>query len=173
MKAKHRVLVDDDYLKVLQQHSLSQFTVSRLLYQTPWFFWSSNVLLVAPVVFLIAFKYWLAALVFAVFPLMSLSVRYGRRNSLRKARERSQSNGEIVEFTLDEHGFDVIAPNRNAHVEWPGILRAILYRDGVLLEQSPRSYSWLPDKSLTEGSPAELRQLLTDRLVKRVSTAGL
>lgn len=57
-------------------------------------------------------------------------------------------------------------------MKWSGVLRAIFYPHGVLLELSPRIYSWLPDRSLTEGSPAQVRQLLADRLKERTRRSG-
>jgi hypothetical protein len=172
MKTTHRVVVDDDYLKETQRLSISQNTGLRLIYQTPWVWWGSRAIFVATVIFMIAVDDAPGAIVSALFLLFSFVAPRRQEKSLSKARERSPVKGALVEFSLDEEGFNSVAPNRNAHVKWPGVLRAILYPHGVLLELSPRNYSWLPDKSLIEGSPGEVRQLLTDRLEERVSTVG-
>jgi YcxB-like protein len=172
MKTTHPVVVDDDYLKEAQRLSISQITGLRLIYQTPWIWWGGRAIFVAAIIFMIDIDDAPGAILFALFLLLSFVAPRRQEKSLSKARERSPVKGALVEFSLDEQGFDSVAPNRDAHVKWPGVLRAILYPHGVLLELSPRNYSWLPDKSLTEGSPADVRQLLTDRLEERISTVG-
>jgi hypothetical protein len=51
----------------------------------------------------------------------------------------------------------------NNHPNLPWIERGI-YPNGVLIKFSRFSMLWLPDQSLTEGTPAEVRQLLADNV---------
>jgi len=169
MKTTHRVVVDDGYLKEAQRLSISQIAALRLIYQTPWVWWGSRAIFVATIIFMITIDNAPGAILLALFLLLSFVAPYRQEKSLSKARARSPMRGGQVVLSLDEDGFDLSAPNRNTHVEWPGILGAIFYPHGVLLEISPQSYSWLPDGSIIEGSPADVRQLLTDRL-KQIRT---
>ncbi len=173
MRTTHRVVADDEYLKEVQRLSISQNRALRLIYLTPWVWWGSSAIYLAAVIFMIAIDFAGGAIPFALFLLLSLYMPRRQEKSLNKARERSPVKGGLIVFSLDDEGFESAAPNRNLQVKWPGVLRAIFYPHGVLLELSPRNYSWLADRSLTEGSPADVRQLLTDHLDRRISTVNL
>jgi len=173
MRTTHRVVADDDYLKEAQRISISQVAALRLIYQTPLIWWSCRAILVAAIIFMIEIDYARGAILPALFVLWSSIAPRTQEKSLSKARERSPVKGALVVFSLNEEGFESAAPNRTSQVKWAGVSRAILYPHGVLLELSPRNHSWLPDKSLTEGSPADLRQWLTDHREKRISTVDL
>jgi hypothetical protein len=54
---------------------------------------------------------------------------------------------------------------------WRGIARAIAYPQGVLLKMKSGALFWLPDLSLTEGSPADALQLLGAKVRDYVAAA--
>lgn len=112
MKTTHRVVADDEYLMEAQRLSISQNTALRLIYQTPWVWWGCRAVFVAGIIFAIAIDYATGAIVLAFFLLYSFVAPRSQEKSLSKARERSPLNGAAVEFTVDEQGFNSVAPNR-------------------------------------------------------------
>jgi hypothetical protein len=44
------------------------------------------------------------------------------------------------------------------------VLKPVINPNGVIVKFSPFSMLWLPDQALTEGTPAEVRQLLADNV---------
>jgi hypothetical protein len=84
--------------------------------------------------------------------------------SLAKARNRNPMKGSIVTYSMDELGVDSVTPVSNAHLQWAALSSAIIYAAGVLLKTQTRTYMWLPDVSLTQGLPEEVRQLVANHV---------
>jgi hypothetical protein len=70
---------------------------------------------------------------------------------------------------MDETGVDSVTPVSNAHLQWAGVPSAIIYAEGVLLRMQTRTYLWLPDVSLIQGSPGDVRGLLANQVKDRSS----
>jgi hypothetical protein len=72
--------------------------------------------------------------------------------------------GSVVTYVMDEQGMDNVSLVSSAHLQWSAFSRAITYPQGVLLKMQSRAYMSLPDKSLIEGSSADVRQLLAEHI---------
>ena len=94
----------------------------------------------------------------------SVTIQFLIPRNLAKARARNPLNGTTPAISMDESGVDLVTPVSNAHLEWPAFSRAIVCPEGVLLKLKTRSYVWLPDNSLTHGSPQDVRQLLAENV---------
>jgi hypothetical protein len=77
--------------------------------------------------------------------------------------------GSRVTVSMDETGVDTVTPVSNAHLRWAGVSAAIIYAGGVLLRMQTRTYLWLPDVALIQGSPGDVRGLLADHVKDRSS----
>jgi hypothetical protein len=51
---------------------------------------------------------------------------------------------------------------RTHTVSESGLLKSVIYGNGVLLQFSRTVWIWLPDQALIEGSAADVRQLLAE-----------
>jgi hypothetical protein len=67
----------------------------------------------------------------------------------------------VVTQATDENGIDSVSSMGTSHVHWSAFPRALVYKQGVLLKLQTRNYIWLPDESPTEGSPEDVRQLVS------------
>ena len=161
MRTMHRILVDDEYIRVAQHLSISQTRASRLIYQTWWVVWLPRILLLACAVtcLFIAFLRPAAALCGALLAL-SFGGEAFKRRSLAKARERVRTKGSTNSVTMDDQGIETSSALGASKLNWKIMLEPVIYPDGVLIKLSRVNMMWLPDKALVEGSPADVRELL-------------
>ena len=166
MQITHQVVLTEEYLEEVQRIAIAQNAMLRFLYQSPWAWWPARVGLVAFMIFLMVnhvLSFELAVLFGSVLVATFIGEFLGRRN-LARARQRNPLKGSQISFSMNEQGLDTVGPNSNAHVEWPGFSRVIIYANGVLLKMQSRALIWLPDQSLTAGTPADVRQLLANHI---------
>jgi hypothetical protein len=166
MKVTYKIDFNDEYLSVAQRLVLSQNTMSRLTYVSRWFAWPP---LIAMAGFLIYFFVsdgldWSLGLMLGGLIAFSVTIQFLIPRNLAKARARNPLNGTTPAISMGESGVDLVTPVSNAHLECPAFSRAIVRPEGVLLKLKTRSYVWLPDNSLTHGSPQDVRQLLAENV---------
>ena len=161
MRTTHRILVDDEYIRVAQHLSISQNRASRLIYQTWWVVWLPRILLLACIVTCLFIEFLRPA---AALCGASLALSFGgeafKRRSLAKARERVRTKGSTNSVTMDDQGIETSGALGTSQLNWKTMLEPVIYPDGVLIKLSRVNMMWLPDKALVEGSPADVRQLL-------------
>ena len=171
MKTTHGVEVTEKYLKEAQRLVLSQNKTLRLMYLNRGLWWSALLVLLGAVIFLAsmhALGSSLGLFFGAAITIAALSQLLIPR-SLAKARKRNPMKGSRVTVSMDETGVDSVTPVSNAHLQWAGVSAAIIYAGGVLLRMQTRTYLWLPDVALIQGSPGDVRGLLADHVKDRSS----
>jgi hypothetical protein len=92
---------------------------------------------------------------------LSFGGEASKRRSLAKARERVRNKGSTNSVTMDDQGIETSSAFGTSQLNWKIMLEPVIYPDGVLIKLSRVNMMWLPDKALVEGSPADVRQLLT------------
>jgi len=166
MKTMHRIEVTEEYLKEAQRLVLSQNKTLRMIYLNRGLWWLSLVVLVGCVIFLASMDAldWFLGLFFGAVITLSILGQILMPRSLAKSRNRNPMKGSLVTYSMGELGVDSVTPVSNAHLQWAAFSSVIIYADGVLLKMQMRAYMWLPDVSLTEGSPQETRQLVANHV---------
>jgi hypothetical protein len=165
MKTTHQILLTDEYIAQAQRLAISQNTVSRLMHQTWWFFWLQRLIFLGAAIFSWSFgdsNFFLFFLAL-MFCLSFLSPFLSRRN-LAKARRQFRAKGTTTTVSMDAAGIDMQGALGNSHLKWAAILKPAIYPNGVLIKLSRISMVWLPDQNLSEGSPADVRQLLAENV---------
>ena len=171
MKTVHHIQFTDEYLKVAQRIVLAQQTFTRLLYLNPWFSWLPPIIFSGYLVVMASYQLLdlFSGVLFGSLLILSIANMISKPRTLAKARDRNPLRGTVVTQSADDNGIDSVSSLGNSHVHWTAFSRAVIYTQGVLLKLPTRNYIWLPDASLTEGSPEEVRQLVTAH-VKDVDT---
>ena len=108
---------------------------------------------------------------FAGFLALSFVGEIVARRSMSNARKRVRTIGTTNTVSMDENGIDAQGILGNSHLNWPAMLKPAIYPNGVLIKFSRTNVVWLPDQSLVEGSPADVRQLLATN-VKAGNSSG-
>jgi hypothetical protein len=166
MKATHQILLTDDYIGEAQRLSIAQNTTLRLMHQTWWLLWLSRLILLAAAIV----SYWI--LDDWIFPVLfiggivalSFLGQYKVRRNLRKARGRFRAKDTTTTVSMDENGIDLSGANGNSQLKWSALLKPTIYSNGALIKFTRFSMLWLPDQSLIEGTPAQVRQLLAENV---------
>ena len=71
--------------------------------------------------------------------------------------------------TLSENGISTIMESSQTHAQWSAYDHALRYKDGLMLMHMKKlPILWLPDSSLIDASPEEVRSLVTKMLPSRV-----
>jgi hypothetical protein len=164
MKTTHTVVITDEYLAEAQRVAIAQNRTLRLLYQNRWVWWLPRIGLAAFLIFMIVNRYLEGIIIFGGFLVLSFFGEIFGRRSLARGRGRNAMKGSTTTFSMDEQGLSVVGPNSAAEIRWPAVVRAITYPQGVVLRMQSGGFMWLPDQSLTEGSPEDLRQLLSKQV---------
>jgi hypothetical protein len=171
MKTTHQFVLTEEYIAEAQRLAIAQNTTLRLMHQTWWLLWLARlVILAAGMVSYLLLDDWVFSVVFCggIIALSFLGQYMFRRN-LRKARRKSPAKDTTTTVSMDVNGIDTIGALGNSHMKWLAVQKPVIYPNGVLIKFSRFSMLWLPDQSLTEGAPAEVRQLLAEN-VKEHST---
>jgi hypothetical protein len=161
MKTTHQIPLTDEYIAETQRLGIAQNTALRLTHQTWWVTWSARFILAGA-----AITFWLVtdSVLYALFLLLMLGLsflgNYMFQRSLVKARKNSRTKGTTSTVSMDENGIDLRGAFGNSHLKWVALLKPAIYPNGVLIKLSRFSMLWLPDESLSEGTPADVRQLL-------------
>ena len=98
---------------------------------------------------------------------MSFIGQYMFQRKLAKARKSSLAKGTTTTVSMDANGIDAVGAFGNSHTNWIAVQKSVIYPNGVLIKYSRFSMLWLPDQSLTEGTSADVRQLLAENVKER------
>ena len=164
MQTTHQIVLTDDYIAEAQRMAIAQNTLLRLLYQTWWARWVPRALIATFALYCFLNHLESSAALMAGFLALSFVGEIIGRVSLARARKRTRFKGSTSTFCMSDAGVDVLGANGHSHLKWPVMLKPAIYSNGVLVKLSRISMVWLPDQSLIEGSPADVRQLLADNV---------
>jgi hypothetical protein len=166
MKTVHQIQITDEYLKVAQRLVLSQQTFTRWLCVNPWFSWLPPIIFSGYLVGMAFYRILdlFSGVLFGSLLIVSLANLISKPRSLAKARNRNPLRGTVVAQSTGENGIDSVSSLGSSHLHWAAFSRALVYPKGILRKLKTRNYVWLPDESLTEGSPEDVRQLVTEHV---------
>jgi hypothetical protein len=165
LKTTHRIFVDDAYIAETQRLALAQNKALKLMYQTLWGGWLPRlVLFVCGVSFMFAEILRPAGAFSIALLVLSFGGEVLKRRGLAKARKKVRTKGSTNTVTMDDQGIVTSSVFGTSRLEWTIMLPPAIYPDGVLIKLSRASMVWLPDQTLVEGSPADVRQLLAENV---------
>jgi hypothetical protein len=104
------------------------------------------------------------AALLGVFLVVSFTGEWFGRWNLAKARKKVRTKGTTSMVTMNDQGIDMEGANGNSHLKWSAMLQPAIYPDGVLIKFSRFAVVWLPDQALIDGSPADVRRLLSENV---------
>jgi hypothetical protein len=164
VRTSHHIDFNDKYLRQAQRLMLSQNPVIKFVYLNRWAVWPPLVILAGYLVYLgmnhnldFFSGFFIGTIIIGSIIFQALQPR-----NLARARDRNPLKGSMVTMSLDEQGATLVTNVSTASLKWAAFSRAILYGDGVLLKLQTRAYVWLPDSSLVEGSPKQVRELIAE-----------
>jgi hypothetical protein len=164
MRTTHQIVLDEEYIAESQRLGIAQVTALRLMYQTWWFLWIPRVVLAGTIIyFLLNDSVWFAMFCGAVLAGSFLGQHLFQRN-LAKGRRKFRAKGTTSTVSMDENGIDLLGAFGNSHLKWIAVLQPVIYANGVLIKLSRVSMLWLPDQSLIEGTPVDVRRLLAENV---------
>jgi hypothetical protein len=166
MKTTHQILLNDEYIAESQRLGIAQNTTLRLMHQTWWLLWLTRFILLAAglVDYFVSGNVIFPALFCGGIVAMSFIGQYMFRRNLAKARKKFRAKDTTTTVSMDASGIDMLGALGNSHTQWIAVQKSAIYPNGVLIKFSRFSMLWLPDQSLTEGTPAEVRQLLAENV---------
>jgi hypothetical protein len=165
MKTTHQIVLTDEYIAEAQRLAIAQNTLLKLMHQTWWFYWVQRLIFLGAAIFFWSLgdsNFFLFFLVL-MYCLSFLGPFLSRRN-LAKARRQFRAKGTTTTVSMDAAGIDMQGALGNSHLKWAAMLNPAIYPNGVLIKLSRLSMVWLPDQNLSEGSPADVRQLLAENV---------
>lgn len=166
MKTTHQIILTEEYIAEAQRFSIAQNMALKWMYQMWWVQWVARIIIVGFIIYSLMNHIVSTAALFGVFLAISfLGEWFGRRN-LAKARDNVRAKGSTTVVSMSEQGVDIDGALGNSHLKWPAMLQPTIYPQGVLMRLSRLSAMWLPDETLIEGSPADVRQLLARNIDK-------
>jgi hypothetical protein len=166
MSITYRIAVTEHYVMRAQQATLDRDAGSQLrARRKQWLRWAVRLGLAVLLVFMIRLHDWSGVALVALGLAGSFAAPLLAQRSLRKARQHAaQSPGELM-ISVDEQGIDAANSGARDRLPWSAFAGASVHPDGVLLNLQSRKWFWLPDAALTDGTPAQVRDLL-DRALK-------
>lgn len=102
---------------------------------------------------------WFAAVVAACGAVILLTVRRVGEHFARRAFRKLPFHNERVVTSLSPEGFSSRSASGKVQCPWSSFTATHRFADGWVLEQGAVMY-WLPVAALTEGTPAEVDDLL-------------
>lgn len=167
MKTRHQFVLTDEYIADAQRVAIAQNKTFKFIYQTWWVWWLPRVVMGGMLIFLLSMHLNSSALLFGVFLLLTFWGEWFNRRGLAKARKRVRTRGSTTVISMNEEGVDIESALSTSHLKWTAIVRAAHYPQGVYIKLSNLTGYWLPDEALTEGSPADVRQLVAEHVSGR------
>jgi hypothetical protein len=159
----HKIVWDDTYIATSQRMLIETRSWStRVLYRW-WGWWIPRIVIVGILGWLIATGVKLDSMSYAYFVGALILNFFGElwiHRSLVRARGRHRNRGSTTTVTMSEDGIDTIHALGDSHLKWKAPRSIRVKQDGILLMVSSLAGLWLPDAALTEGTPAEVRQLV-------------
>ena len=157
-------LTDDHLVETYAQHRTQQ----RALL---WLAWPIKIICALGLLALLALGVYAkiyALIGFSAFFLLLLAVgpRFDYWYMRRRWRRHPQFN-DSLQFEAADSGLSYVTPKSSGTIQWSAYTSAVARPLGVLLYVTKWDYYWLPDKAITEGSAAEMRDLLRSKLQVR------
>src|SRR5271168_1932557 len=155
MKTTHQIVLNDEYIAESQHLAIAQNTTLRLMHQTWWLLWLARLILLAAglVDYFVSGDWVFPALFCGGIVAMSFIGQYMFRRNLANARKNLRAKDTTTTVSMDVSGIDMLGAFGNSHTQWIAILKPVIYPVGVLIKFSRFSMLWLPDQSLTQGTP--------------------
>jgi hypothetical protein len=166
MKTTHRITLTDDYIAEAQRLAIAQNNVLKWLYQSWWIQWVARIILVGFITYSLLNHMPSSAAMFGFFLVFSLFGEWFGRRGLAKARRNVRAKGTTTTISMSEAGIDMDGALGNSHLKWAAMLTPVILDNGVLIKTSRTAIIWLPDQTLVEGSPSDVRCLLSENVDK-------
>jgi len=83
----------------------------------------------------------------------------------RRYRKHTQYGTE-ARVDLSRDGLRFTSPDFASEIKWSAFLSAVQFSDGILLYRAPWDYVWLPDASITDGGPNDVRAIARSAISK-------
>ncbi|MFP5229563.1 MAG: YcxB family protein [Acidobacteriota bacterium] len=160
----HRLVWDDAYIAEAQRVMLAQNRSFRLMYQTWWVWWIPRFVVLAVIGWLIVAGVKVGLSVYGYFIgflFLHPFGEYWAHRSLARARARNRNRGSTTTVTMSDEGIDIVGALGSSKLKWKAPRSISVKPDGILLMHSNLTGLWLPGAALVEGTPDDVRQLLT------------
>jgi len=157
-------VLTDEYIAEAQGRSIAQNKTLKFFYQTWWAWWLPRIVIVAMMIVLYLINLGSTVAVLGVILVFSFTGEWFGKWNLAKARKKVRTRGTTSTVTMNHQGIDMEGANGNSHLKWSAMLQPAIYPDGVLIKFSRFAMVWLPDQALVDGSPADVRHLLTENV---------
>jgi hypothetical protein len=161
MKTIHQLLLSDEYIAESQRIVIAQNPTLRFIYQTWWVWWIPRVIFTGVIALCLVIQQGMVAGLLAGFLVFTFFGEHFGRRSLAKARGRTRFKGSTTTVSMDESGIDIAGALGNSHLKWEALYPPVVKQDGVLLKLTQAGGLWLPDRTLVEGTPNEVRHLIS------------
>jgi YcxB-like protein len=130
----------------------------------PWLRWGTRLALTALLLYLGALRDWTGVVLVGLGLLGSFGAEILQRRSAQRSRERAvRCAGELL-IDIDDAGLTAADGHSRDTLPWTEFADAAEHPDGVMLTLNSRGGYWLPDSALTEGTPAQIRNLIGQHL---------
>src|SRR6185312_1870193 len=161
-KTVHQLLLTDEYAAEAQRIVIAENRTLRLVQQTWWVRWGFRIMVVGGAGFCLYVGLRSEAALFAGLLLLSLAAEYMGRRSNARIRRLGRAKGTTTTVSMDEDGIDIVGALSSSHLKWEGLrYQPAIRSDGVLLKIAKARGVWLSDRTLTEGTPSNVRQLIS------------
>lgn len=164
MKTTHQIVLTEEYIAEAQRLSIAQNKTLKFIYANWWVRWLSRLVMVGFIAYSLVNHNESTAAIFGAFLAISIWAEWFGRRSLAKARRNVRAKGSTSVVSMDGDGVDIDGALGNSHLKWAAMFQPVVYPEGVSIRFSRVSALWLPDHALTEGSPADVRQLLAQNV---------
>ncbi len=162
MKTVHQLLLTDAYAAEAQRVVIAENLALRLIYQAWWVRWTSRAIILGGIAFCLAYGLRSDAALFAGLLILTFVAEYWGLRSNARIRRMGRAKGTTTTVSMDESGIDIVGAFSSSRLKWEGLrYQPAVRSDGVLLKIAKTRGVWLPDRTLTEGTPSEVRQLVS------------
>ena len=157
-------LTDDHMIETYAQHRTQQRALQYLA-------WPLKILCALGLLALLAVGIYGEVVVligFASFFLFLLAV--GPRFDywfMRYRWKRHPQKNELLRVEVASSGISFATQKSSGTAQWNAYTKAVARPSGVLIYSSGWEYFWLPDEAITEGTAAEMRELVESKLTMR------
>jgi hypothetical protein len=154
-------LTDDHIVETYAQHRTQQ---KALL----WLAWPMKIICALGLIALLGVGVFAKVYVVSAFAaffllLLAMGPRFDYWSMRRRWRRHPHFN-ELLRIEAADPGLSFTTPKSSGSAQWSVYTSAVARPQGVLLYSTKWEYFWLPDNAISEGSAAEVRDLLRSKL---------
>ena len=171
IKTQYKIVITDAYIAEAQRLTIAQNKTLKLLYQTWWFWWPPRFVLAVIAGFFLMNRDNSTAAMVGVALVLSFIGEWSGHRQLAKARARVRNKNTTTTITFTDLGIGIEGTTGSSQLKWSAMFAPTIYSNGVLVKFSRVAQMWLPDATLVEGSPADVRQLLSDHVVETAANS--